>query len=139
MRFERALASVGEVDRGLPSAAGRPDRPLDDQVGAVVPLPDSDRVPARVHRKLGHPSRKPSPPHKAVRRPATHDNGKEGFLISSTRTFDGVVAEHVGAVNSPNEGAIVVTFDEDALVNDYFTARDGKIVSLIVIRNTPAH
>jgi hypothetical protein len=119
--------------------------------------------------------------------------------MSSSRTLDGVVAEHVAAVNAFDEDAIVATFAEDALVNDahrefwgaeairgwvakemvgdrvtvevtevidhygqtivrgrydgeydktnlpdeliltnYFTARDGKIVSLIVIRNTPA-
>src|ERR1700684_4072189 len=111
----------------------------------------------------------------------------------------GVVADHITAVNSFDEDAIVATFADDALVNDahrefwgsehirrwvakemvgdkitievtevlghhgdtivrgrydgtfdksglpddliltnYFTVRDGKIVSLIVIRNTPA-
>jgi hypothetical protein len=114
--------------------------------------------------------------------------------------LQGVVADHVAAVNAQDEDAIVATFAGDALVNDahrefwgteairrwiakemvgdkitlavteviehygetivrgsydgefdktnlpdeliltnYFTVRDGKIVSLIVIRNTPAY
>ncbi len=119
--------------------------------------------------------------------------------MTGTRTLDGILAEHVAAVNAYDEDAIVATFADDALVNDahrefwgaeairrwvrkemvgdrvtidvtevidhygdtivrgrydgdfdktnlpgdliltnYFTVRDGKIVSLIVIRNTPA-
>jgi len=120
----------------------------------------------------------------------------------STRTTDlhGIVAEHVAAINTQDEAAIVATFADDALVNDahrefwgsgairrwvakeivgdkitlevveviehygdtivrgrydgvfdktnlpgelvltnYFTVRDGRIVGLIVIRNTPAY
>jgi hypothetical protein len=120
--------------------------------------------------------------------------------MSTTADLHGIVAEHVAAVNSHDEDAIVATFTDDALVNDahrefwgtaairrwvakemvgdkitmelteliehygdtivrgrydgefdktnlpdeliltnYFTVRDGKIVSLIVIRNTPAY
>jgi predicted transcriptional regulator len=119
--------------------------------------------------------------------------------MTATSALDTVLADHVAAVNSFDEDAIVATFAEDALVNDahrefwgieairrwvakemvgdhvtidvtevidhhgdtivrgrydgdfdktnlpgdliltnYFTVRDGKIVSLIVIRNTPA-
>jgi hypothetical protein len=121
-------------------------------------------------------------------------------MTSTTATLQGVLADHVNAVNALDEDAIVATFAEDALVNDahrefwgaeairrwvakemvgdkvtievtevldhhgqtivrgrydgefdrtnlpgeliltnYFTVRDGKIVSLIVIRNTAAH
>ena len=128
---------------------------------------------------------------------------KDSAALDST-TLDSpalntVLAEHVAAVNAFDEDAIVVTFADDALVNDtrrefwgieairrwvarelvgdrvtmavtevidhqgqtivrgryngdfdrtnlpdeliltnYFTVRDGKIVTLIVIRNTPA-
>lgn len=119
---------------------------------------------------------------------------------STTTKIDGIVAEHVAAVNAFDTDAIVATFADDALVNDahrefwgkgairrwvakemvgdrvtievtevidhygqrivrgrydgeydkttlpdeltltnYFTVRDGKIGSLIVIRNTPAY
>jgi hypothetical protein len=118
----------------------------------------------------------------------------------TTTELDGIVAEHVAAVNAQDEDAIVATFADDALVNDahrefwgteairrwvtkeivgdkvtlevteviehygetivrgrydgefdktnlpdeliltnYCSVRDGKIVSLIVIRNTPAY
>jgi hypothetical protein len=121
-------------------------------------------------------------------------------MTTSTATLEGVLADHVNAVNALDEDAIVATFAEDALVNDahreflgteairrwvakemvgdkvtlevtevldhhgqtivrgrydgefdstnlpdeliltnYFTVRDGKIVSLIVIRNTAAY
>jgi len=120
--------------------------------------------------------------------------------MSTAATLQGIVAEHVAAINEHDEDAIVATFSDDALVNDvhrefwgadpirrwvakeivgdkvtlevtevidhygetivrgrydgkydktnlpdeliltnYFTVRDGKIVSLIVIRNTPAY
>jgi hypothetical protein len=120
--------------------------------------------------------------------------------MTTTNKLEGVIADHVAAVNALDEGAIVATFATDALVNDahrefwgtdairrwvakemvgdkvtlqvtevlehhgqtivrgrydgtfdktnlpdelvltnYFTVRDGKIVSLIVIRNTPAY
>jgi hypothetical protein len=120
--------------------------------------------------------------------------------MSTSTVLQGIVAEHVAAVNAFDEDAIVATFADDALVNDahrefwgtdairrwvakemvgdrvtievtemiehygeiivrgrydgtydktslpdeliltnYFIVRDGKIVSLIVIRNTPAH
>jgi hypothetical protein len=119
---------------------------------------------------------------------------------TTTPTLTGILAEHVAAVNSRDENAILATFAADALVNDahrefwgaeairrwvakemvgdnvtlevtevidhygetiirgradgdfdktnlpeeliltnYFTVRDGKIVSLIVIRNTPGY
>jgi SnoaL-like domain len=119
--------------------------------------------------------------------------------MTDTLTLDGILAEHVAAVNAFDEDAIVATFADDALVNDahrefwgaeairrwvrkemvgdhvtidvtevighygdtivrgrydgdfdktnlpgdliltnYFTVRNGKIVSLIVIHNTPA-
>ena len=118
--------------------------------------------------------------------------------MSTTTALQGIVAEHVAAVNAHDEDAIVATFADDAFVNDvrrefwgadairrwvakeivgdkvtlevtdvidhygqtivrgrydgeydktglpdeliltnYFTVRDGKIVSLIVINNTP--
>jgi hypothetical protein len=121
-------------------------------------------------------------------------------MTPSTATLEGVLADHVNAVNALDEDAIVATFADDALVNDahreflgteairrwvakemvgdkvtievtevidhhgqtivrgryngefdstnlpdeliltnYFTVRDGKIVSLIVIRNTAAY
>ena len=120
--------------------------------------------------------------------------------MSTTTDLQGIVAEHVAAVNAQDEDAIVATFADDAFVNDahrefwgadairrwvakeivgdkvtlevtevidhygetivrgrydgkydktnlpdeliltnYFTVRDGKIVSLIVIHNTPAY
>jgi hypothetical protein len=120
--------------------------------------------------------------------------------MSTTTALDGIVAEHVAAVNAQDEDAILATFADDAFVNDvhrefwgadairrwvakeivgdkvtldvtevidhhgepivrgrydgeydktglpdpliltnYFTVRDGKIVGLIVIRNTPAY
>jgi hypothetical protein len=72
-----------------------------------------------------------------------------------TKTLSGVLAEHVRAVNAFDENAIVATFAEDALVNDAhrefwgaasirawvakeMVGDNDKIVSLIVIRNTPA-
>jgi hypothetical protein len=119
---------------------------------------------------------------------------------NNTADLHGIVAEHVAAVNTQDQDAIVATFADDALVNDahrefwgtdaigrwvakemvgdkvtlevtevidhygetlvrgrydgefdktnlpdeliltnYFTVRDGKIVRLIVIRNTPAY
>jgi hypothetical protein len=119
---------------------------------------------------------------------------------STTTKIDGIVAEHVAAVNAFDTDAIVATFADDALVSEahrefwgkgairrwvakemvgdrvtievtevidhygqrivrgrydgeydkttlpdeltltnYFTVRDGKIGSLIVIRNTPAY
>ncbi len=119
--------------------------------------------------------------------------------MTHTAALAPVLAEHIAAVNSVDENAIVATFADDALVNDahrefwgieairrwvarelvgdrvtvavtevldhhgdsivrgrydgdydktnlpdeliltnYFTVRDGKIVTLIVIRNTPA-
>jgi hypothetical protein len=118
---------------------------------------------------------------------------------TTTTVLQGIVAEHVAAVNAVDEDAIVATFAGDAMVNDarrefwgtdairrwiakemagdrvtievtevlehygetivrgrydgeydktnlpdeliltnYFTVRDGKIVSLIVIHNLPA-
>jgi hypothetical protein len=118
---------------------------------------------------------------------------------TTTTVLQGIVAEHIAAVNAFDEDAIVATFAGDAMVNDarrefwgtdairrwiakemagdrvtievtevlehygetivrgrydgeydktnlpdeliltnYFTVRDGKIVSLIVIRNLPA-
>jgi hypothetical protein len=121
-----------------------------------------------------------------------------GTPAPNSTALDGVVAEHLAAVNAYDEDAIVATFADDALVNDahrefrgveairrwvakeivgdrvsievtevidhhgqtivrgrydgdfdrtnlpdeiiltnYFTVRDGKIVTLIVIRNTP--
>ncbi len=120
--------------------------------------------------------------------------------MTSANTLNGVVADHIAAVNALDEDAIVATFADDALVNDarrefwgadairrwvakemvgdqvtidvtevldhrgetivrgrydgefdrsnlpdeliltnYFTVRDGKIVTLIVIRNTPGY
>src|SRR3984885_4039769 len=120
--------------------------------------------------------------------------------MTGTTALGAVVAEHIAAVNAFDEDAIVVTFADDALVNDahrefwgtgairrwvakeitgdhitmevteivehygttivrarydgdydktnlpdeliltnYFTVRDGKIVSLIVIHNTPGY
>jgi hypothetical protein len=120
--------------------------------------------------------------------------------MGTTTVLQGIVAEHVAAVNMFDEDAIVATFADDALVNDahrefwgtdairrwvaremigdkitidvtdviehygetivrgrydgtfdranlpeeliltnYFTVRDGKIVGLIVIRNTAAY
>ena len=120
--------------------------------------------------------------------------------MTTSTALNGVVAEHVAAVNAFDEDRIVATFADDALVNDahrefwgaeairrwvakeivgdkvtidvtevnqrygetivrgrydgefdktnlpddliltnYFTVRDGKIVSLIVIRNTPGY
>jgi hypothetical protein len=120
--------------------------------------------------------------------------------MTTTTELDGIVAQHVEAVNAQDEDAIVASFADDALVNDahrefwgidairrwvakemvgdkvtldvtgviehygetilrgrydgefdktslpdeliltnYFTVRDEKIVSLIVIRNTPAY
>jgi hypothetical protein len=72
-----------------------------------------------------------------------------------TKTLSGVLAEHVRAVNAFDENVIVATFAEDALVNDAhrefwgaasirawvakeMVGDNDKIVSLIVIRNTPA-
>lgn len=121
-------------------------------------------------------------------------------MRTTTAVLQGIVAEHIAAVNAFDEDAIVTTFAGDALVNDahrefwgtdairrwvakemvgdrvtvevtevidhhgetivrgrydgefdktnlpddliltnYFTVRDGKIVGLIVIRNTPAY
>ena len=121
-------------------------------------------------------------------------------MTTLTTDLEGIVANHVAAVNGFDEDAIVATFAPDALVNDarrefwgteeirrwvakelvgdrvtmevtevidhhgqtivrarydgeydktglpaeliltnYFIVRDGKIVSLIVIRNTPAN
>jgi hypothetical protein len=132
--------------------------------------------------------------------PAAEINNKEGLLMTSSPTLEGILAEHVAAVNGFDEDAIVATFADDALVNDahrefwgaeairrwvakemvgdkvtievteiidhrgativrgrydgefdktdlpeeliltnYFTECAGKIVSLIVIRNTPAY
>ena len=120
--------------------------------------------------------------------------------MSTSQTLEGVLADHITAVNAFDEDAIVATFADDALVNDahrefwgteairrwvakelvgdkvtidvtevfhhhgrtivrgrydgefdkanlpdeliltnYFTVRDGKIVSLFVIRNTPGY
>jgi hypothetical protein len=120
--------------------------------------------------------------------------------MSTSTVLQGIVAEHVAAVNTFDEDAILATFADDALVNDahrefwgaeairrwvakemvgdkvtidvteviehhgqmivrgrydgtfdktnlpeeliltnYFTIEQGKIVSLIVIRNTPAY
>jgi hypothetical protein len=120
--------------------------------------------------------------------------------MTTPATLEGVLADHITAVNALDEDAIVATFADDALVNDahrefwgteairrwvakemvgdkvtinvtevidhhgqtivrgrydgeydktnlpdkliltnYFTVRDGKIVSLVVIRNTPAY
>lgn len=120
-------------------------------------------------------------------------------MSTTTTQLDGVVAEHVAAVNAFDEDAIVATFADDALVNDvrrefwgkdairrwvareivgdrvtvdpieafehhgltimrgryggdydktnlpeeliltsYFTVRDGRIVTLLIIHNTPA-
>jgi hypothetical protein len=120
--------------------------------------------------------------------------------MGTSTVLQGIVAEHVAAVNAFDEDAIVDTFADDAFVNDarrefwgtdairrwvakemvgdkvtidvtevvehygqtivrgrydgtfdktnlpdeliltnYFTVRDGKIVSLIVILNTPAY
>jgi ketosteroid isomerase-like protein len=120
--------------------------------------------------------------------------------MTTSTALNGVLAEHVDAVNAFDEDRIVATFADDALVNDahrefwgaaairrwvakeivgdkvtidvtevnqhyggtivrgrydgefdktnlpddliltnYFTVRDGKIVSLIVIRNTPGY
>ena len=120
--------------------------------------------------------------------------------MGTSTVRQGIIAEHVAAVNAFDEDAIVATFADDALVNDahrefwgteairrwvakeivgdkvtidvtevighygetivrgrydgtydktnlpqeliltnYFSIRDGKIVSLIVIRNTPAY
>jgi hypothetical protein len=119
--------------------------------------------------------------------------------MGSSSALQGIIAEHVAAVNAFDEDAIVATFADDAFVNDahrefwgtdairrwvakemvgdkvtievteaiehhgetivrgrydgtfdktnlpdeliltnYFAVRDGKIASLIVIRNTPA-
>jgi hypothetical protein len=121
-------------------------------------------------------------------------------MSTTSPTLDGIIAEHVAAVNAIDEDAIMATFAPDALVNDahrefwgagaiqrwvaremvgdrvtlevtevidhhgetivrgrydglfdktnlpdeliltnYFTVRDGKIVRLIVIRNTPGY
>jgi hypothetical protein len=118
--------------------------------------------------------------------------------MTTTATLDGIVADHINAVNAFDTEAIVATFADDALVNDnhrefwgreaisawveaemvgdevtieplevldhygstivrgrydgdydktnlpeelimsnYFTVRDGQIVSLLVIRNRP--
>jgi hypothetical protein len=127
-------------------------------------------------------------------------NDNQGALMrNTTMPLDGIVAEHIAAVNAFDEDAIVATFADDAFVNDahrefrgveairgwvakelvgdkvtievteafdhygetivrgrydgefdktnlpdeliltnYFIVRDGKIVSLIVIHNTPA-
>lgn len=120
--------------------------------------------------------------------------------MSTTTALNGIVAEHVDAINAHDEDAIVATFADDAFVNDihrefwgadairrwvakeivgdrvtvepieliehdrqtivrgrydgeydktglpdpliltsYFTVRDGRIVSLIVVHNTPAY
>ena len=120
--------------------------------------------------------------------------------MTTPTPLEGVLADHIAAVNALDEDAIVATFADDALVNDahrefwgteairrwvtkemvgdkvtikvaevidhhgqtivrgrydgeydktnlpdeliltnYFTVRDGKIVSLVVIRNTPAY
>jgi hypothetical protein len=70
----------------------------------------------------------------------------------------GVVAEHISAVNALDTDAVMATFAPDAYVNDAhreflgteairrwvakemtgdkISVRDGKIVSLVVIRNT---
>jgi hypothetical protein len=129
-----------------------------------------------------------------------NDKDKGGLTMTSTTALQGIVADHIAAVNTFDEDAIVATFADDALVNDahrefwgadairrwvakemvgdkvtlevteviehywqtivrgrydgeydksnlpdeliltnYFTVRDGKIVSLIVIRNTLAY
>ena len=121
-------------------------------------------------------------------------------MSTTTTTLEGIVAEHLVAVNALDTDAIVATFADDALVNDarrefwgkdairrwvakemvgdqvtievievidhhgqtvvrgrydgdydktnlpdeliltnYFSVRDGKITSLIVIRNSPGH
>ena len=121
-------------------------------------------------------------------------------MTTMTTRLEGIVAEHIAAVNAFDTDAIVATFTDDALVNDahrefwgsdairrwvaaeivgdrvtievtevidhdgqtivrgrydgeydktdlpdeliltnYFIERDGKIASLIVIRNTPGH
>src|SRR5450755_3037751 len=135
----------------------------------------------------------------AAARAAPSPPTQEALMDTSTAVLQGIVAEHIAAVNAFDEDAIVATFADDALVNDahrefwgieairrwvaremvgdhvtidvtevighygdtivrgrydgdfdkttlpdeliltnYFTVRDGKIVSLIVIRNTPA-
>jgi len=38
--------------------------------------------------------------------------------MTDTLTLDGILAEHVAAVNAFDEDAIVATFADDALVND---------------------
>jgi hypothetical protein len=50
--------------------------------------------------------------------PAAENTDKEGSFMTSTRILDGIVAEHVAAVNALDEIAIVATFAQDALVND---------------------
>ena len=39
-------------------------------------------------------------------------------MTTTTTDLDGIVAEHVDAVNAQDEDAIVATFADDALVND---------------------
>ncbi len=46
--------------------------------------------------------------------------------MTSTRTLDGVLAEHFTAVNAFDEDAIMGTFAEDALVNDAHREFWGK-------------
>jgi hypothetical protein len=83
-----------------------------------------------------------------------------GFM---TTELTGVVADHITAVNAHDIDAIVATFAEDAYVNDnhreirgidgtydktnlpdelilsnYFSVRNGRIVSLVVIHNGPS-
>ena len=58
----------------------------------------------------------------------------------------GVVAEHIAAVNAGDtivRGAYDGDFDraglpDELILSNYFSVRDGKIVSLVVIRNQPA-
>jgi hypothetical protein len=49
---------------------------------------------------------------------AASEMGKESDMNKSSSVLSGVVAEHIEAVNSFDEDAIVATFAADALVND---------------------
>jgi hypothetical protein len=81
---------------------------------------------------------------------------QEALMRTSTAALQGIVAEHIAAVNAFDENAIdhhgeiivrgrydgdfdTTNLPDELILTTHFTVRDGKIVGLIVIRNTPAY
>ena len=60
--------------------------------------------------------------------------------MTGITTLAPVLAGHIAAVNAFDEDAIYdkTNLPDELVLTNYFTVRDGKIVTLIVIRNTVA-